>query len=169
MTVVIALLRAVNVGGTGKLSMQGLATLCTKLGFKNPRTYIQSGNVLFESPLAEKAIRAKLEEGLTRMLGKPANVVLRTAAELEAVLKANPFPNAEPARVGVYFQADPVHKSQLLQTKGPDGEDVRLGKREFYIYFPNGMGRSKLKLPTGVGTVRNMNTVAKLVGLAGKR
>lgn len=167
--VFVALLRAVNVGGTGKLSMQDLMKLCTKLGFKNPRTYIQSGNVIFESGLAEKAVQRKLEESLTRVLGKPANVIVRTAAELHAVLDANPFPNAEPARVGVYFQSDPVSKSQVTQAKGPDGEDVRLGTREFYIYFPNGMGRSKLKLPGGVGTMRNMNTVAKLADMAAKK
>ena len=166
MAVFIALLRAVNVGGTGKLPMKDLSDLCAKLGFKNPRTYIQSGNVIFESQLAEKAVRAKLEEALTRILGKRADVVVRSAAELQAVLKANPFPHVEPARIGVYFQSDPVSKSQVAQAKGPDGEDVRLGKREFYIHFPHGMGRSKLKLPAGVGTMRNMNTVAKLVALA---
>ena len=168
MPVFIALLRAVNVGGTGKLPMSDLSALCSKLGFKNPRTYIQSGNVIIQSQLAEKAVRAKLEESLTRILGKPANVIVRTAAELEGVLKANPFPKAEPARIGVYFQSDPVSKSQVVQANGPDGEDVRLGKREFYIHFPNGMGRSKLKLPAGVGTMRNINTVAKLVALTAK-
>ncbi|MGH7696735.1 MAG: DUF1697 domain-containing protein [Gemmatimonadaceae bacterium] len=166
MPVFVALLRAVNVGGTGKLSMRDLSDLCTKLGFKNPRTYIQSGNVLFESSLTEKTVRAKLEDGLTRVLGKPATVVVRTHAELEAVLQDNPFKNVEPARVGVYFQSDAVNKSQIVQTKGSDGEEVRLGKREFYIHFPNGMGRSKLKLPSGIGTMRNINTVAKLVALS---
>jgi len=169
MAVFVALLRAVNVGGTGKLSMQDLVRSCTKLGFKNSRTYIQSGNVIFESTLAEKSVRARLEEALTRALGKPADVIVRTAAVLESVLEANPFPNIEPARVGVYFQSDPVNKSQLSQVKSPTGEEVRLGKREFYIHFPNGMGRSKLKLPTGVGTMRNVNTVAKLVSMAKAR
>jgi uncharacterized protein (DUF1697 family) len=169
MPVYIALLRAVNVGGSGTLSMRDLTNLCTKLGFKNSRTYIQSGNVIFESPLAESAVQAKLEAGLTRALGKPANVVLRSDAELQAVLEANPFPNVEPAMVGVYFQSEAVRKAQVAQAKGPDGEDVRLGKREFYIHFPIGMGRSKLKLPTGVGTMRNINTVTKLVDLAGKK
>lgn len=167
MAVFVALLRAVNVGGTGKLPMRDLADLCTKLGCKNVRTYIQSGNVIFESQLAEKSVRTKLEAALTRILGKRADVIVRTASEMEAVLKANPFPNVEPARIGVYFQSEPVSKSQLAQVKGLAGEEVRLGEREFYIHFPIGMGRSKLKLPAGVGTMRNMNTVAKLVDLAG--
>jgi len=166
MSVFIALLRAVNVGGTGKLPMSDLSALCTKLGFKNVRTYIASGNVIFDSRLAEAAIRRKLEAALTRVLGKPADVIVRTAAELQCVLNANPFPDAEPAKVGVYFQSEPVNKSKATQAKGPDGEEVRLGKREFYIHFPLGMGRSKLKLPAGVGTMRNINTVAKLVQMA---
>ena len=166
MPVFIALLRAVNVGGTGKLPMKDLSALCTKCGFKNVRTYIQSGNVIFESTLAEKSIRARLEEALTKVLGKRADVIVRTASELRSVLDANPFPNAEPDRVGVYFQSEPVSPGAIPQVKGPDGEEVRLGKREFYIHFPIGMGRSKLKLPAGVGTMRNLNTVAKLVALA---
>lgn len=146
--------------------MKELSALCIRLGFANVRTYIQSGNVIFESQLSEKSLRTKLEEALTRVLGKRADVVVRTASELRSVLAANPFPNAEPARVGVYFQSDPVNKSQVAQVKGPAGEEVRLGKREFYIHFPNGMGRSKLKLPVGIGTMRNINTVAKLVEIA---
>lgn len=169
MTVFVALLRAVNVAGTGMLSMKDLSAMCEKLGFENVRTYIQSGNVVFESQLTEKSIRARLEEVLTRKLGKHADVVLRTAAELQSVLKANPFPDVDPRKVGVYFQSDPVDKSRLDEVKTPTGEEVRLGKREFYIHFPNGMGRSKLKLPASVGTIRNMNTVAKLVGLAMKK
>ena len=166
MTVFIALLRAVNVGGTGRLPMSDLSALCTKLGFAHVRTYIQSGNVVFASKLTEKSIRAQLEHALTKTLGKHADVIVRTASELRAVLEANPFKNAVQAKVGVYFQSEPVTKSQLSRVESPTGEEVRLGKREFYILFPDGMGRSKLKLPAGVGTMRNMNTVAKLVALA---
>lgn len=165
MTVYVALLRAVNVGGTGKLPMKELSALCIRLGFTNVRTYIQSGNVVFESRLAERSIRTRLEEALTRMLGKRADVVVRTASELRSVLDANPFRHAEPAKVGVYFQNDPVHVKLVAEMKSPTGEEVRPGKREIYILYPIGMGRSKLRLP-GVGTIRNMNSVAKLVDLA---
>ena len=166
MTVFVALLRAINVGGTGKLAMSDLSALCSALGFDKVRTYIQSGNVVFESDLSEKAIRTRFETALTEKLGKRADVVVRTASELRSVLKANPFPNAEPAKVGVYFQTDRVKHSLLDEIVAPGGEEVRLGKREIYIHFPHGMGRSKLKLPAGVGTIRNMNTVAKLVDMA---
>ena len=164
----IALLRAVNVGGTGKLPMKDLAEMCTDLGFGDVRTYIQSGNVLFKCNLTEKSVRSRLEKVLTEKLGKSADVFVRTAAEMKAVLKANPFPDVEPAKVAVYFQSEAVAKESLDQVVAPDGEEVRPGKREIYIYFPIGMGRSKLKLPRArIGTLRNINTVGKLVALAG--
>jgi uncharacterized protein (DUF1697 family) len=166
MTTFIALLRAVNVGGTGKLSMQDLIELCTGLGLKKVRTYIQSGNVVFESRLSEKSVRTKLETALTEKLGKPADVVVRTAAEMRAVLNDNPFPQVEPAKVGVFFLTARVDKKLTDRIVAPTGEEVRPGERELYIHFPNGMGRSKLKIPDAVGTVRNINTVAKLVALA---
>jgi uncharacterized protein (DUF1697 family) len=166
MTTFIALLRAINVGGSGKLPMKELALLCTRLGFDDVRTYIQSGNVVFQSDLSEQDIRTRLEQALTRKLGNPADVVVRSASELRTILKNNPFPHAEPAKVGVYFQSERVKKGLLAEVVAPGGEEVRLGKREIYIHFPNGMGRSKLKFPASVGTLRNMNTVARLVGMA---
>ena len=166
MTIFVALLRAINVGGTGKLPMKDLSVLCTGVGFDKVRTYIQSGNVVFESDLSEKAIRTRLEKALTERLGKRADVVVRTGSELRSVLKANPFPHAQPSKVGVYFQSDRVNKNLLGEVVPPGGEELRLGKREIYIHFPDGMGRSKLKLPAGVGTLRNINTVAKLVDMA---
>lgn len=165
MTQFVALLRAVNVGGTGKLPMKDLMALCSNLGFKKVRTYIQSGNVVFESGLSEKTIRTRLEKVLTEKLGRQANVVVRTAAELRAVLQGNPFTHAQPSKVGVYFQSDRVDERLLNEAGGPGGEEIRLGKREVYIHFPHGMGRSKLRLPAGIGTVRNMNTVTKLVAM----
>jgi uncharacterized protein (DUF1697 family) len=167
MTVYVALLRAINVGGTGKLPMKDLVALCVGLGFAQVRTYIQSGNVLFESSLAEQAVRRRLETALSKRMGKRIDVCVRTAAELRAVLKNNPFPRVAPAKIGVHFQSERVKKELLGGVVTPGGEEVRLGKREIYVHFPNGMGRSKLKLQANVGTMRNINTVAKLVALAG--
>src|SRR5262245_50869029 len=130
MAIYVALLRAVNVGGTGKLPMKDLVRLCTDLGFGNVRTYIQSGNVVFESRLAEKTVRVRLEKVLTETLGKKVNVVVRTAAELQSVLKGNPFPDAEPVKVIVYFQSERVNEKLLEKVVAPDGEEVRLGTRE---------------------------------------
>jgi uncharacterized protein (DUF1697 family) len=166
MTTYVALLRAVNVGGTGKLPMKDLVKMCTTLGFDRVRTFIQSGNVVFVSKLAEKSVRTKLEAALTEKLGKKANVVVRTAAEMSAVLDANPFPDAEPARVGVFLMTESVEKELMDGILAPTGEQVRAGKREVYIYFPKGMGKSKLKIPNAVGTIRNINTVGKLAAMA---
>jgi uncharacterized protein (DUF1697 family) len=166
MTTYVALLRAVNVGGTGKLSMADLTELCHGLGLRDARTYIQSGNVVFASTLSEKSVQTRLEKALTEKLGKPADVVVRTAAELTAILTGNPFPQVLPAKVGVFLMTDRVDKALLDRVVAPTGEEVRPGQRELYIHFPNGMGRSKLKIPGAVGTIRNMNTVAKLAALA---
>jgi uncharacterized protein (DUF1697 family) len=168
MTVYVALLRAINVGGTGRLPMKDLAALCSGLGFGTVRTYIQSGNVVFESRKGEEAVRKALEAALTETLGKPANVVVRSAAEMAAVLAANPFPKAPPAKVGVAFLNGRLSKSALKEVVIPGKEDVALGRREAYVHFPDGMGRSKLKLPKswGPATMRNINTVDRLAAMA---
>jgi uncharacterized protein (DUF1697 family) len=168
MTVYVALLRAINVGGSGKLPMKKLSDLCTDLGFENVRTYIQSGNVVFASRNGEVAVRQALEAALTKTLGKPADVAVRSAAEMAAVLAANPFPQAAPAKVGVAFLNRSLTKSALKDVVTAGKEEVVLGRREAYIHFPDGMGRSKLKLPKAFGpaTVRNINTVGKLAAMA---
>lgn len=168
MTTYIALLRGINVGGSGILAMKDLVALCADLGFENPRTYIQSGNVLFESRLKEDAVRTKLATALAAKMGKPIEVMVRTTAELRKVLETNPFPDREPAKIAVAFLAGRAPAEALKSLTGPGGEQVIAGLREVYVYYPDGMGRSKLKLPLGgaAATVRNINTVAKLISLA---
>ena len=168
MTVYVALLRAINVGGTGKLPMKELIALCTGLGFTKVRTYIQSGNVVFESRKAEGAVRNVLEAALTEALCKPAEVVVRTMAEMAAVLADNPFPKAPPAKVGVAFLSGHLPKAALKEVVIPGDEEVAVGRREVYIHFPHGMGRSRLKLPKawGAATVRNVNTITRLTAMA---
>jgi uncharacterized protein (DUF1697 family) len=82
----IALLRAVNVGGTGKLPMSDLKEMCEALGFAGVRTYIASGNVVFSSRKSESAVKKALEARLEAYAGKPVGVLVRTAAEMQAVL-----------------------------------------------------------------------------------
>ena len=96
MTRYVALLRAVNVGGTGKLPMSDLKTMCREAGFARIETYIASGNVVFDSKSTPATVRAALEERLRAYAGKPVGVVVRSASEMLAVLKTNPFPKAEP-------------------------------------------------------------------------
>lgn len=168
MTVFVALLRAVNVGGTGSLAMKDLVGLCTGLGFENARTYIQSGNVVFGARLGRSRVLASLERELTAHMGKKIDVILREASELRRVLEANPFREMQPAKVAVAFCSAPVPKKLFDSIVAPGGEQVVAGRDEFYVYYPDGMGRSKLKFPKmdGVATVRNINTVTKLVAMA---
>ena len=91
MTAYVALLRAVNVGGTGKLPMTELKAMCEAAGFEQVRTYIASGNVVFTSGKGENAVRAAIEKALETYAGKPVGVLVRTAAEMADTLKRNPF------------------------------------------------------------------------------
>jgi uncharacterized protein (DUF1697 family) len=164
----IALLRAVNVGGTGKLPMSDLKAMCEAAGFAEVRTFIASGNVLFNSEKSEAAIKAALEASLRAYAGKPIGVLVRTAVELAAVLKANPFPKAAPDRTVVIFLNGRPPATALKDVSNQAGEEVRLGKREIYVHYPDGIGKSRLKIPAAAdGTARNMNTIAKLTALAG--
>jgi len=167
MTSFIALLRAVNVGGTGKLPMQDLTGMCESAGFASVRTYIASGNVIFESKLSEKTIREELERRLLAYAGKPVTVAVRTAAEMAEVLARNPFPDAPGNRtVAIFLDAAPPDTA-LDTISGRDGEEVAIGRREIYVLYGENMARSKLKIPAAkAGTARNMNTVAKLAALA---
>ncbi|WP_027816515.1 DUF1697 domain-containing protein [Paraburkholderia bannensis] len=159
----IALLRAVNVGGTGKLPMPELRAMCEALGFTNVRTYIASGNVVFESRLAAASVKKRLEQSLEEYAGKPVGVLLRNADEMAAVLADNPFADAPPERtVAIFLDAAPPADA-LDRLSGHGTEQLALGKREIYVYYPDGIGRSKLKIVSGKdGTARNMNTVATL-------
>ena len=170
MTVFVALLRAVNVGGTGKLPMTELVTMCEKLGFTKVQTYIASGNVLFESRKSEASVKAALEAALQKYAGKPVGVMVRTPAELAQVAKGNPFPKEPTKWTVAIFLDEPPPKDTLSTIRGANGEEVRLGKREIYVNYGSGMARSKLRIPAGAaGTARNMNTVAKLAELGEKR
>ena len=169
MTKYVALLRAVNVGGTGKLPMSDLKHLCSDAGFARVETYIASGNLVFESKAAPSRVKAELETRLLAYAGKPIAVLLRTAPEMAAVLKTNPFPEAEPKHTYAIFLDHRPPRDALDHAAGRSDEEMRLGDREIFVHYPNGMGRSKLKIPAArTGTARNMNTVAKLVEMASK-
>ncbi|ODR98889.1 hypothetical protein AUC68_06850 [Methyloceanibacter methanicus] len=167
MTAYVALLRAVNVGGTGKLPMRDLVAMCERAGFSAVRTYIASGNVVFSSNETEAAVKADLEEALHAYAGKPVAVLVRTADELSGVLADNPFPGVPPNKVMALFLDHAPAATEIETVSGLTSEILQLGKRELYVHYPDGMGRSKLKIPAASrGTARNMNTVAKLVAMA---
>jgi uncharacterized protein (DUF1697 family) len=166
MTAFIALLRAINVGGNNRLPMTELKALCEAAGLVKVRTYIASGNVVFESKAAEAKVKAALEAKIAAHTGKPLGVVVRTAAEMAAVLERNPFADKPPSKtVAIFLDAAPA-RDALDAVTGRKDEEVRLGAREIYAHYPSGQGRSKLNIPAGRdGTARNMNTVAALVKL----
>jgi uncharacterized protein (DUF1697 family) len=168
MPIFVLLLRAVNVGGTGKLSMGDLKGLCEKAGFRNVRTYIASGNVVADRDGAEAKAKAALEAELKAYAGKPVEVIVRTAAEIAKVVADNPFPDRSASRtIGIFLDHTPP-PGALKDVKGQANEEVRLGAREIYVHYPDGIGRSKLRIPAAIeGTARNMNTVAKLAAMAG--
>jgi uncharacterized protein (DUF1697 family) len=167
LTIYIVLLRAVNVGGTGKLPMSELKALCLDAGFTDVRTYIASGNVLLRSALSAAKVKSIIEARLADHAGTPIGVAVRTAAEMAAVLKSNPFPKAAPNRNVVIFLDAPPPKDALKHATGHKREEMHLGKQEIFVHYPDGIGTSKLKISaTKSGTARNMNTVAKLVEMA---
>jgi uncharacterized protein (DUF1697 family) len=169
MTAYVALLRAINVGGTGKLDMGDLRTLCEGCGFGRVATYIQSGNVVFQTKRSEASVQKLLEQSLTEKMGKPVGVLVRSGEELSAVLENNPFPDAPPDRVIVLFLATPTPRGALDAIETPGGERLAARGREIFIHYPDGQGTSRLKLPfQKMGTGRNLNTVRKLSAMLGE-
>lgn len=163
----VALLRAINVGGTGKLAMTDLKAMCKAAGFRSIRTYIASGNVVFESDRSAAAVRKDLEERLLAYAGKPVGVFVRTAREMAEVLARNPFPDAAANRTMAIFLDAAPPPTALESVSGRVDEEVALGRKEIYVRYGENMGRSKLKIPAAKsGTARNMNTVAKLAAMA---
>ncbi len=163
----VALLRAVNVGGTGKLPMSKLKAMCEELGFSAVRTYIASGNVVFDSPKSEAAVRAALEKRLEAYAGKPVGVIVRTAAEMAEIAAKNPFPKAKPNFTVAIFLDRAPPADTLAGIGGLQDEEIRLGRREIYVHYPSGIGKSKLVIAAAKsGTARNMNTVAALAEMA---
>jgi uncharacterized protein (DUF1697 family) len=166
-TAFVALLRAVNVGGTGKLPMGEFKAICEVAGLERVRTYIASGNVVFRSDRSEAEVKAAIEAGLRAYAGKPVGVVVRTAAEMSAVLSANPFPDRAANRSVAIFLDAPPSSDALEWATGLNGEELKLGAREIYVHYGDGMADSRLKIPAAAaGTARNMNTIAKLAEMA---
>ena len=167
MTGYVALLRAVNVGGTGKLPMTTLAQMCETVGFKKVKTYIASGNVVFESDGSEDQVRSALEDQLHAYAGKSVGVVVRTATEIADTLARNPFTDSPGNRVMTLFVDEALPTDPLDGLTGIKNEQVRLGKRELFVLYPDGMANTRLRIPSEKqGTARNMNTVAKLAEMA---
>ncbi len=167
MTRYVALLRAVNVGGTGKLPMAELRAMCEAAGFHNVRTYIASGNVVFDSEAGEAAVKAALERALLDYAGKPVGAIVRTGAEMTSILATNPFKHAAPNRVVAVFLDEPPPPDWRDSIRSQSIEEFAAGRREIFIHYPLGQADTKLKMTAlAMGTGRNINTVAKLAEMS---
>ena len=178
MTAVVSLLRGVNVGGHRMIGMDALRGLYGSLGLQNVQTYIQSGNVVFTTeernlpPLA-----GRISAAIEHAFGFRPDVVLRTANELREVVAGNPFatrPAIDPSKLHVTFLAGDLSaeaRKKVLEIT-TDPEELRVGSRHLYIYYPDGAGRAKLSMALVERTLktpatgRNWNTVAKLLAMA---
>jgi uncharacterized protein (DUF1697 family) len=177
MPVIIALLRGINVGGSRLVPMADLRALLAGLQLRNVQTHLQSGNALFQGPEKDlPKLSAKIAAALERKFGFPVDVLLRTSADLKAVIANNPFVDRkkiEPGKLIVFFLLSSLEKAkhdEIAQLKF-GSEEIQFGKRELYIYFPDGQGRSKLpaaldRILKKATTARNWNTVTKLLELA---
>jgi uncharacterized protein (DUF1697 family) len=165
MTAYAALLRAVNVGGR-KLLMKELKAIADGLKLGSARTFIASGNLLFTSDKDEKPLREMLEKAIKSHMEAEVPVMLRTAEEMQAVADANPFDDISPSKVAAIFLNQAPAKDSVGSASGVADEKLAVGKREIYVAYPSGMGRSKLKLPAAAGgTARNINSVTKMAAL----
>jgi uncharacterized protein (DUF1697 family) len=168
----VALLRGINVGGRNTLPMKDLVKIFGDAGGTSARTYIQSGNVIFDAPAGAPGVGDKVAAAIAKRFGFRIPVILRTSQQLLDIIRSNPFlPEVEDPRwLHVYFLADPPAARAIAgldpARSAPDVFQVR--GQEIYLHLPNGMGRSKLsnayfdsKLST-ISTARNWATILKL-------
>jgi uncharacterized protein (DUF1697 family) len=166
MTAYVALLRAVNVGGTGKLPMSELKAIGEACGFEQVRTFIASGNLLFQSDSSEREVQAKIERRLEDFFGKHLPVFVRSASEMAEVAANNPFADDKPSRVMAHFIAETPEAAMLDAATGVQGERMALGRRAIYVSYGECIGKTKLKLPAvRDGTARNLNSVSMMAAL----
>jgi len=177
MSAIISLLRGVNLGPHRKINMNDLRIVYETLGLEEPKTFINSGNVVFRSKERNLARLAKLiEDAIERKFGFRADVILRTTSEMKEVVSKNPFAKRreiEPSKLLVTFFTESLSAEvqDKLRKIAADPEEVRVASRELYIYFPDGQGRSKLtpvlgRILKNTGTGRNWNSVLKLLEIA---
>jgi uncharacterized protein (DUF1697 family) len=180
----IALLRAVNVGGTGKLPMADFRALLVALGYKHVETYIQSGNAVFESSAKPEKVASDITKALEKHLGTPVGVIVRTTDQLKRLIDNNPYAAeaaANGALVHAAFLAGPAGKDAeaalaSIVAKYPTRRDrYTLNHDAIYFHFPDGAGETKFTGKTldkaigVIGTGRNWNTILKLYEMAKSR
>ena len=166
MTAYVALLRAVNVSGTGKLPMSDLKAMGEACGFDQCRTFIASGNLLFVSNFGEAEAQQRIATRIEEYFGRAVPVHVRNAAEMAEAVASNPFGDRPGNRLVALFASEKPTQTAIDAATGINGERLALGPRLIYICYGDGMADSKLKLPAmREGTARNMNSVAKMADL----
>jgi uncharacterized protein (DUF1697 family) len=177
MAVVVSMLRGINVGGNNLIKMDALQAIYESLKLEEPRTYVQSGNIVFRTRERDlEALAKRIGGAIERSHGFCPGVILRSSAELRRVIAGNPFAGRSGLEAGklivTFLAVDPGAEGRdriaAIQT---GSEELRLEGRELYAYFPEGMGRSKVvpaieKALKKAGTGRNWNTVTKLLEMA---
>ena len=180
MPVLICFLRGINVGGHAIIRMEALRELFVSFKFEDAQTYVQSGNVIFKTKQRNlDLIATTIQRAIEKEFACRPKVILRTTSDMRAVIAKNPFakrPDTDPRKLNVFFLADnPANDArENLSKLQISPEELHLESRELYIYFPNGMGKSKLpwarvdKALQTVGTGRNWNSVTKIRAIAEK-
>ena len=181
MTVYIALLRGINVGGKNMIKMAELKRMFQNIGLGRVQTYIQSGNVLFESDAEEEPLRRRIEQEIEATFGFSVTVILRTSGELEQIIEQCPFTEEAVTEAAATAQGESLYVSLMPEAPSPeaveklrafksDREEYRVIGREVYLLFRDSIRNSKLasSLPklNVPGTVRNWRTISKLALLA---
>ncbi len=176
MNTYIGLLRGINVGGNNKLPMKELVVLLQGLGLQQVKTYIQSGNVVFQSDRTDcAALCREITAAIDKSHGFAPQLFILTIAELQAAIAANPFPEGEnePKSLHLFFlDATPANPDwqKVEALKAPNERFALIGK-VFYLHAPDGIGRSQLaeKFNRGWGvgiTARNWRTVSEIAQMA---
>jgi uncharacterized protein (DUF1697 family) len=166
MSAYVALIRAVNVAGQGKLLMTDLRAMGEACGFSSVQSFIASGNLLFECQRGEVEVKSALQACLEKYASKRVPVLVRTAAEMAAIVAANPFPDAHRSRHLVTFLDAPPPADLTACCRDVQGERIALGVREIYIDYGDGIRHTRLKLPAiGDATSRSINSVTRMTAL----
>ncbi len=177
MAAFVSLFRGINVGGNHQVQMDALKELHRSLGLQSVRTYIQSGNVVFTSEEKDLALLAqRIEENFERRFGFHSEVMVRSTVELEEIVARNPFQRQQGKEtkwiVVMFLKDHPAEAAQqdlLTAYAGP--EEIHVIGKEAHIYYPEGIGRSKLtgafieKKWKVLGTARNWNTITKILAM----
>lgn len=180
MATYVALLRAVNVGGANRVAMTDLRAMFEALGMRDPRTVLQTGNVIFDAAPRATTLESTLRAAAVKRLGLDVDFFVRTAAEWRAAIAANPFEEAaraDPGHVLIMPTSERVDAARLrtLRESITGRETVSAVGRELYLHYPDGIGRSRLTATVIErtlrlrGTARNWNTALKLCELLEER